>query len=102
MGVDLRRFKAGVSKQLLNNSKISSSIEQMRGKGVTKRVRMDRLVKSGIQDSSDVTRTKTITNPIEQHSVWRRVLLYKSVTALEEIAPNCIDCEVVEWKAALL
>ena len=66
MGVDLRRSKAGMPEELLDDPQVCAPVEEVGGIGVSKRVWVRRLESSSIEDSPDVALAKSPTSTIEQ------------------------------------
>src|SRR3954447_17023738 len=91
MSVDLRCLKAGMSEQLLHNSYVGSSVEQMSGEGVAKGVGMGRRRRPVVEDAADVAWSELVAPQVQEHRVGRRVGPLEPAPALAEVPGEGFD-----------
>jgi len=102
MGVDLGGFKARVAEQLLNESKVYSTVKEMGGERMSQRMGMYGSCKPSVQNPSNITRTKRPTTTIEKNRIAGRRLRHEEGKPLRQPLFKCLNHAIMERKDSLL
>ena len=81
MSVDLRGLQTGVSQQFLDDSQVSTPVEEMGGEAVAQGVRMRGNWGPAVDHTPDVAGTQACPPPVEEDRVRWRHIGHEVVTA---------------------
>src|SRR5271170_3945844 len=81
VGVDLGRRQALVTEQLLDDTKVGATLEEMRGVRVAKGVGMDVTPRHAVvEDSANIARSEAVAAPVVEEGQRRRVVAHDLLT----------------------